>query len=70
MLLNQVDVKDDKGCTPCLMAALNGHLKAVELLIDRFESKVMNSLLCFSVVCGNPLWLCVLRSDTYVFRRP
>lgn len=38
--LNQVDVKDDKGCTPCLMAALNGHLETVELLVDRFKSKV------------------------------
>lgn len=38
--MKQVDVKDDKGCTPCLMAALNGHLESVELLIDRFKSKV------------------------------
>lgn len=37
--LVQVDVKDDKGCTPCLMAALNGHLKSVELLVDEFKAK-------------------------------
>lgn len=35
----QVDVKDDKGCTPTIMAALNGHLKTVELLVDRFKAK-------------------------------
>lgn len=37
---DQVDVKDDKGCTPCLMAALNGHLETVEHLVDKFKSKV------------------------------
>lgn len=36
-----MDVKDDKGCTPCHLAALNGHVKAVELLLDRFKAKVM-----------------------------
>lgn len=36
----QVDMKDDKGCTPALAAAMNGHVDAVQLLVDRFDAKV------------------------------
>ena len=54
----KVDAKDHKGCTPCLTAALNGHAKAVELLLGRFKAKV-TFLFCL-FVC----YLCVHSSES------